>query len=447
MQARLADPALAEAERDEALRELERLELRESELTGRIASADPAWGQARQPRLAELGEVQRRLDADEALILLQLPPPRIASAWALVVGATSERVVRLAPFSIGSALPLYLGEIERRAEPPPEMAAAIEAALLGPVLDAVPIGVRKLVIVPDGPLARLPLAALPDPRTGRPLIERFELTLVPSATAWLALGPAGSAPLQAAAHGFGDVRKELPASPTDTQRAAGFPANPQALPRSRTEVRALVEAVGGASRAFYGSRASEAALKRLDLDGFGILHFATHAAVNALHPARSAILLAAGDPAEDGLLQPREIGALDLAGKLVVLSACRSADGPELHGEGPLGLAGFFLGSGTRAVLGTIWPVRDSETAALASRFYRHLARGEPAAAALAAAQRDLLAAGAPPAAWAGFVLIGDGDAALAPRAGSSRPALLTALGGALAVVLAAALVRRLRSS
>jgi CHAT domain-containing protein len=182
------------------------------------------------------------------------------------------------------------------------------------------------VIVPDGPLARLPIAALPDPRTGRPLVERFELSLVPSATTWLALEGEGEELLSPAALGLGDVRWGRDAIDGDVERTPGFTEELLALPRSRREVEAMIEAVGGSSRALYGSHASEAALERLDLAPFGIVHFATHAVVNTLRPSRSAVLLAAGEAGEDGLLQPREIAALDLAGKLVVLSACRSSE-------------------------------------------------------------------------------------------------------------------------
>ena len=80
---------------------------------------------------------------------------------------------------------------------------------------------------------------------------------------------------------------------------------------------------------------------------------------------------------------------------------------------------------GARAVIGTIWPVRDSEAATLAEHFYVHLARGATVAASLAGAQRELSIAGAPPAAWAGFVLVGDGSATLAPQ-----PAATTAASG-----------------
>ena len=52
------------------------------------------------------------------------------------------------------------------------------------------------------------------------------------------------------------------------------------------------------------------------------------------HPERSAVLLSAGAGHEDGLLQAREISDLDLDGRIVVLSACRTVSGALLSGEG-----------------------------------------------------------------------------------------------------------------
>jgi hypothetical protein len=61
-------------------------------------------------------------------------------------------------------------------------------------------------------------------------------------------------------------------------------------------------------------------------------------------------------------------------------------------------------------VVGNLWPLRDDEAAALASSFYRHLARGASVAEALARARRDLMADGRPTASWAGWVVMGDGS-------------------------------------
>lgn len=437
IQSQLADSRLADEERDFLLQGLDRLEVREQQLSARIAQADPAWARAHRPSIATLDEVRSQLGEDEALVMLQLPPASVSVSWALVSTVAGDQLLTLPAFEAGSTLSLYLGTLERRDEVPAAMGTAIEEGLLRPVLEAIPKSIRKLVIIPDGAASRLPLAALPDPQTGRPLIERFEISLAPSATSWVALRAPRQHQLSRAALGIGAVTWAANRSDFDATRAPLFVNQQLGLPSSREEVRSMVDTLGGESRAMFGSSASEAVLKRMDLSRYGVIHFATHALVNAAHSTRSAILLAPGDPREDGLLQPREIAKLDLEGKLVVLSACSSADGRDQRGEGPLSLARSFLGSGARAAIGTIWPVRDSEAVTLSEHFYAHLARGETVAASLARAQRELSSAGAPPAAWAGFILIGDGSVTLAPQ---SAPTTASSGGSMWTVILASGL-------
>jgi CHAT domain-containing protein len=160
-----------------------------------------------------------------------------------------------------------------------------------------------------------------------------------------------------------------------------------------------------------GRDASEAALKAADLRRYGVLHLAAHAVVDEERPERSAILLGPGAAAEDGLLQMREIVALRLADPLVVLSACRTAAGTVLEGEGVLGLARAFFQGGARTVVGSLWPLRDDEAERLFAAFYRRLAEGRSVAEALAEAKRERMRRGDPAAAWAGPVVLGDGDA------------------------------------
>ena len=139
-----------------------------------------------------------------------------------------------------------------------------------------------------------------------------------------------------------------------------------------------------------------------------MIHFAAHAVVDEERPGRSAILLAPGGPGEDGLLQMREVAALALEGRAVVLAACSSSRGTVLPGEGVLGLGRAFFQAGARSVLGTLWPLRDDESAAFYSAFYRSLGTGASLGAAFAAARRERITAGDPTAAWAGHVLLGD---------------------------------------
>jgi CHAT domain-containing protein len=112
-------------------------------------------------------------------------------------------------------------------------------------------------------------------------------------------------------------------------------------------------------------------------------------------------------------LTARDVLALDLRGpRLVVLTACRAAvAGAE--GEGTWTLAHAFLAAGVTTVVANLWEVDDRAGERLAVAFHRHLTAGAAPAAALRAAQLEMLASPDPrdrdPAAWAGFRVVGAG--------------------------------------
>lgn len=162
---------------------------------------------------------------------------------------------------------------------------------------------------------------------------------------------------------------------------------------------------------------------------------------------QSAVLLG---PGPDHMLRAVEVAAMDLEAELVVLASCGSATGRVLSGEGVQGLAGAFLASGATAVVASLWPVADDLTALLMDRFYERLKKGAPVAEALANAKADLRAdpAAAHPFAWAGFVVIGDGETTVPLKAGgSSRAALIAAFAGAFAAIMSARRRRKDRSA
>ncbi|MCP4664530.1 MAG: CHAT domain-containing protein, partial [bacterium] len=213
----------------------------------------------------------------------------------------------------------------------------------------------------------------------------------------------------------------------------------QPLPHARREGHAVVSHLGGESLLLVGKEASEDFLKHADLRRFGILHFATHSLVAEESPRNSAVLLAPGAEGEEGLLQIREIVELELDGRIVVLSSCRSASGAVLRGEGVMGLARAFFQAGAHTVVASLWPLRDRDAEKLFHRFYRYLGEGRSVAAALRAAQRDRIAAGAPAAAWAGLVVLGDGELVPVPGGTPSfRPTgwRLAFVGGVIFVLL-----------
>ena len=209
------------------------------------------------------------------------------------------------------------------------------------------------------------------------------------------------------------------------------------LPWARREARAIAGLLDlDARHVLEGRAASERSLKNIPLGPFSVLHLAAHARADAEFPERSAVFLAAGDEGEDGWLQPREIAALDLRGRLVVLSACESADGALLAGEGTLSLARAFFAAGAGAVVATRWPLRDDDAALVMERFYRALGAGDSVGGALRRARRDAIDEGMPAASWAGVALLGDGrHKPLQRRPESTKP---WPLAGVIAVALAA---------
>ncbi len=111
------------------------------------------------------------------------------------------------------------------------------------------------------------------------------------------------------------------------------------------------------------------------------------------------------------MLWAHDLFDLRLSADLVVLSACRTALGKEVRGEGILGLTRGFFGAGAPRVVVSYWSVDDRATAELMIRFYRGMLQdGLRPAEALRRAQLSLRAEDAwkAPYYWAGFALQGE---------------------------------------
>ncbi len=107
-----------------------------------------------------------------------------------------------------------------------------------------------------------------------------------------------------------------------------------------------------------------------------------------------------------------------------------------------MSLGRAFFQAGASAVVGNLWPLSEQEKSRLSDSFYRHLTKGRSVRDALHRAQSELRAAGAPPAAWAGVVVLGDG-ARVPLKARSPLPAVAGGLLVALVLLLLALRRRR----
>jgi hypothetical protein len=326
-------------------------------------------------------------------------------------GGVAARV--LPPFdSLGAAVRRFTALVESGIDAAP-FGRRLGAALVDPALALLRPGVSRIIVVPDGPLHRLPFDALRS-ADGRFLVERSALGTAPSASTLLALwarprvAPAGGIRLLA----LGDATvAPMPGDTTDAA-AAGFFAAARAagaldrLAGAAREAR-LVARYAPSADVRLGRDASAAFLKHADLRGYRILHFATHAVVDERSVAGTALALAPGN-GESGFVGASDLSALHLGADLVVLSACRSAGGVVLGGEGIRGLVAPLLAAGARSLVATQWRIDDREVVPVVDAFYAALASGQPVIEALRTAKLRALGEGRSPRAWAAFSVIGD---------------------------------------
>jgi CHAT domain-containing protein len=178
------------------------------------------------------------------------------------------------------------------------------------------------------------------------------------------------------------------------------------LPGSRDEAR-LVARYAPDAELRLGPDASASFLRHAPLERYGVIHLATHAVIDERSPTRTALLLASVDSV-GGLVTPAELSALRLDAGVVVLSACRSASGVVVDGEGMQGLTAPLLSAGSRAVVATRWLVSDRASVPFMQAFYDALASGRDVGGALRVAKLDARRRGAPAAQWAAYAVLGD---------------------------------------
>jgi CHAT domain-containing protein len=436
----------------------------ESEIRG----ANPSYAQLTQPRTTTIREVQEHLLDPDTLLLeyclgdnrsyLWLLSADSAFTYVLPGRAKIESEARRAYEAI--ARPKQANPATTTIAELTTTTQAMEAlshTLLGPVRDK--LGQQRLLIVADGALNYVPFAALPipgkSPRTLSPLIVDHEIISIPSASvlmtlqrerAWRQPPPRTVAVLADPVFDSRDPRLKLsdklvqPAShqPTaaaskesfaalrsidlarvrwadtfgiDAKRAMSFPR----LPYSRREAQEIIAATPkGQSLEALDFRASRSLAMSSDLAQYKILHFATHGLVDATHPELSGILLSLFDEQgapQIGLLTLQDIYNLNLPVDMVVLSACETALGKEVKGEGLMGLTRGFMYAGASRVVATLWKVNDVASASLMSGFYRAMEQDHlPPAAALRKAQVEMRKdrRWSAPYYWAGFELQGE---------------------------------------
>jgi CHAT domain-containing protein/Tfp pilus assembly protein PilF len=399
-------PATGEEARERILRELGRLRRERDVIHADIRKASPRLAALRQPQPLDLAAARQVLDSGTLALSYSVGEKQTALFALTRDGGLRVKVLPVAEERLRQDIERFLEKVRQPiadAETA-DLARALYRTLIGPVADLAGKS-RRILILPDGPLHHLPFGALRRDAGGRRqyLAEWKPVHTALSLTVYGALRAARGEPAPESLRlvAFGDPRypKDLTqtAETRDPLRRAlgGLRSLHWApLPYSRREVERIAAAYP-AARLYLGDEATEERAKAV-ATATRVLHFATHAYLDDRTPLDSALVLTLPEevaPGRDnGLLQVWEIfERVRLDADLVVLSACDSALGRELSGEGMIGLTRAFQYAGARSVVATLWSVSDQATAELMARFHRHYAAGIPKDEALRRAQIELI--------------------------------------------------------
>jgi CHAT domain-containing protein/tetratricopeptide (TPR) repeat protein len=418
-------------------KELETLLIQQKELQTKIRTNSPKYAALQYPQPLKLPQIQQQLDKDTLLLEYSLGDDR-SYLWAVTPNSIDSYELPKRK-EIEKAATEFRDNLQQNAAGDLTAISALSATklsklILAPVADK--LGKKRLVIVADGALQKIPFAALNDVETFQqnvstkrpiskgevyqPLIVNHEIVNLPSVTTIASqrqdLKGRLSAPKTLA------ILADPVFEANDT-RITGKPASivPDLDLRSQIEQSDLKRGAKNLNRDRWGrldgTRKEANAILNLvpnsqhlqafdfdanynwvtnkQLSQYRFLHFATHGFADPINPELSGIVLSLidkqGKPANRGYLRLGDIFNLNFAADLIVLSACETGLGKDVNGEGLVGLTRGLMYAGAERVAVSLWQVDDAGTAELMQEFYTQmLKQGKSPTVALRAAQLKL---------------------------------------------------------
>ena len=424
-----------------------------AEQTKTIATRFPQYDALVSAAPIAAEEVKQLLRPREALVVY-LVSDNGCFAWVVTRAGLVFRRINIAPKELNA----QVARLRERLDPQlnPTLAAFDVAAAhqlyqsIFASLEPALVGVKHVILVPDGALQSLPFAVLvariaaKSARTSW-LADRYAFSVVPSVAALRALRTfSRSKPGKEPFIGFGNPllegevggQRRLAARAlfdTDTSSVQQVSAsgtigiaNVEAirrfppLPETAEELRAAAAILHAAATSYFqGAQATETRVKQTALAQYRVVSFATHGAIagemsGVAEPGLILTPPAKGTELDDGYLTASEAAQLKLNADWVLLSACNTAAPDGTPGaEGLSGLAKGFFYAGARSLLVSNWAVASQPTVALTTGMLRRYA-ADPAlgkAEALRQAMLQLRANPkyAHPLFWAPFVVVGEG--------------------------------------
>ncbi|MGV8058551.1 MAG: CHAT domain-containing protein [Smithellaceae bacterium] len=244
----------------------------------------------------------------------------------------------------------------------------------------------RIGFIPHGALYYLPFAAMS--YKGQYLVDGFSIFYLP---------------------GAGVLKYVMKKQPSRGLRVLAF-GNPDLgnkqldLPYAEAEVENIKKIMPQAN-VYLRAGATKSKAKEM-LGSYDIVHFATHGLFIEDAPMNSGLWLSAGGE-KDGRLTAAEIFKLQFKGRVIVMSACKTALGLSSTGTEIMGLNRAFLYAGSPSVVATLWNIEDKSTAVFMDIFYKNLKKNEDIADSLKKTQMEMIHRRYEPYDWAAFTLTG----------------------------------------
>jgi CHAT domain-containing protein len=428
--------------------ELAQFEEQYKSLSATISRRYPAYDQITRPRGWDLSRIQNEVVNDDDTVLLEYILGADKSyVWAITRdGFTAHEITGDVGKVAETVYNLSKDPAKGNQNQLTEAARELSQMVLSPV--AGQLNKQRIIVIADGALHYIPFQMLPSPSSdAEPLVAQHDIINAPSASI------------------LGELREEVAGRGVRSKVLAAF-GNPALGPAQQSanashqsrdidlsgdnfdlssigqlffaerEINSLREiATPAATFTATGFAANRKQLFGMDFSQYAILHFATHGLLDPTRPEHSGILLSTIDDQgkkQEGFITLQDVYTLRAPVDLVVLSACRTALGREIRGEGLVGLTRGFMYAGATTVVASLWKVDDEATSELMKRFYTEMLQNRKTPdEALRIAQNiiRLNPRWSAPHYWAGFTLQGEYQYVVNSNRGWRRYSMLIVIG------------------
>jgi CHAT domain-containing protein len=257
--------------------------------------------------------------------------------------------------------------------------------------------IETLVFVLDGDLRNIPMSILYDVKADQYLVEKpYAIALLPSSQLFDLRKQS-------------QTRKVLGAGISEALEVGNLRFDQLNATAELQQIQASTNSEVLLNQGFTQSNLQN----KLRSQEFSIVHLVTHGNFSS-NPEETYLLIHSAVTQKGELLKPNDLTFLlqpterDSQLDLLVLSACKTAEGDH---RATLGLVGLAVRAGAKSTIGTLWQVSDDSTIALMSQFYTQLKQpGISKAEALHRAQLALLHSSKHqnPYHWSPYILVGN---------------------------------------